>query len=646
MSRPKPTQPGREKPSPALRTGAIYKRFLVPSLVTGVFLAAIFLVPYYVPIRFPSGSQAWEFGFNNTTAQELIALMLLALFLWRLFFGRSDIRHTAVARAVIGEESPESLRSLWIAMGAIQLVSSACLIAWYNILPYTHYGEFTYFMQRLEIMVGGGVPHRDFDFDYGPGMLAIPLFVYKLFQAHLSIEASYFAVLLLHFAMGYALLAYLVSRVKIQRGRTILFLLFAVPFINFTMGLQYTPLRFTIALASIFAIRHIHLAASHAPLRRWILLAAAALLLPLFNFLISPEMGLALTVALGVYFGWFIFGSERRFAVLVLPVLASVALAYFVLPRAFFNSMLSFGKGGASFPIFPTVHILAFLASAIWVFPQLGVIAIRDKTAAAAFCAGLAILMGLFILPATGRCDAGHIFINSIGLLIITLAAASWLASKWTWTIWSAFGVVFVILIMAAFWDNYKEPMGEALQVRSELLQRADYAPDNYLLRPPGSPLPSIHYSKLLPIAPWLAELPDVKIGLPMGADESVERYLRLTGRLAPEYHIAPYFDIFGAEELQEKYNDMRTMEYILIPESYLSYLQPFNPEVRMRLQGEADCRYLSGLLLFPVDLAAIHPMFVPNSEIIHHVAQEYVLASVYPDQQHPEMLLLKRKAP
>jgi len=631
-------------PHPSI-SSSLVARWLPPALIIALFLPAIFLLPYHVPMIGPSGSQSWEFGFNNTTAQEFIALLLLTLFGWRLFSLRSDFRQAPVARVIMKEGGSESMRSLWLAMGAFQIFNSAILIIWYNILPYTHYGEITYFIQRLEIMVATGrLPYRDFEFSYGAEMLVVPMFVYHLFRAHLSVETAYFFVLLLHFAFGYALLAYIVSRLNIQRGRVLLFVLIAIPLVNLTMGMQWNPLRFMIAPASMFAIHHAYLSTADSPLRRWILLVFAALLVPLINFLVSPELGLALMLALFVYFGWFILGPERRFALLTLPVLAGVALAFLVFPRAYFNSMLNFGKGGLSLPMFPTIHILAFLASAIWVFPQLGVIAIRDKTSAAPFSAGLAILMGLFILPAMGRCDPGHIYSNSLCLLLIALAAVTWLAPKWRYSLLGAFTLVFVALFMVSLWDNYKDPIQGALQARSQL-SHIDYKPDNYAGLASGEAVPRVHYSKLLPMSDWLKQLPNVKIGIPLAVDEATERYLLLTGRVVPQYHIEPYSGIYGSEDLERKYNDMRSMEYILVPRSYVGYLQPANLQARMRMQGEADCRFLSGLLLFPVNLTAIHPLFDSNSEIMHRIALDYEVVNAFPDTQHPEMLLLKRKA-
>jgi hypothetical protein len=367
------------------------------------------------------------------------------------------------------------------------------------------------------------------------------------------------------------------------------------------------------------------------------LLALAGFLLPLLNFAISPEMGLALTVSLCVYFGWFAFEPERRLALLVVAVLAGVGVAAAVFPHPYFSSMLSFGKGGASFPIFPTIHILGFLAAAIWVFPRLGIIAVRDKSATAPFCAGLAILCGLFILPATGRCDPGHVWINSLSLLIIALAASSWLQQKWWYAVWGVYILIFPFANLFASWDNYKEPIQGALAARNQLVSMR-YGADNYASLAPGAPEPRIHYSKLLPMG-GLQDLPKVKIGLPLGDNEVLERYLKLEGRDIPEYHIPPYGDVFGESDLEDIYTDLRSMEYVFVPSYFLSYLRPVNPELQARAQAQADCKFMSGLLLFPVDLAPVHPLFQPNADIMRRIANEYVLV-----KQYESGVLLKRK--
>jgi hypothetical protein len=628
MSKPKAKPARRPTSASATPSSPVSLRRLLPVFVTGAFLAGIFILPYHFPLHSPSNSQSWEFGFNNTVAQGLIALLLLALFALQLFLDHRDLGEDPVARVFLSEEEPVSLRPLLYTMGILQGLAAIILLIWYAVLPISHYGEITYFIQRIEAMLLGGVPYVDFAFDYGPAMLALPVGIYRLFGGAISVEAAYTATLIIHFAIGMALIAYVVSQVNARR-RVIIMTLIGFQWINLTMGLNYTPLRFTIALASLFAVRHIHRATRDFPSRRALLLALAGFFLPLLNFSISPEMGLALTISLVVYFLWFLLGPERRTALLALSVLAGFAVTATVFPRPYFDSLLSFGKGGANFPIFPTIHILLFLAAAIWVFPRLGIIAIRDKSAAAPFCAGLAFLCGLFFLP-------GHIWINSMALFLIALAAASWLRPKWWYVVLGIYVVIFPMTIEISFWDNYKDPIESALAIRRQLAGML-YESDNYAHLAPGAPRPPIHYSKLLPMA-GLENFPKAKIGLPLGDNEVMERFFKLTGRDVPEYHIPPYGDVFDASDLARKDQDMRAMEYVFIPSYYLNYLKPMNSAFPA-LQAQADNKFLSGLLLFPVDLPLVHPIFQPERDIMRQIAAEYTLV-----QQYQSGVLLKRK--
>ncbi len=697
---------------------------LTPVLIVVFSLAGIFIAPYYFPVPGPTNSMSWEFGFSNTAAQGFIALMLLALFCWMLW-RKANAEDLAVVLRNEGER--KSARGLLWTMFGVQAVMTAVIMVWYDILPYSHYGELTYFIQRIEEALLGHAPYRNFAFDYGPGMLALPVWIYRLFQGGLSVEAAYTAALVIHFLIGFALLAYMASRVSSGRDQAIIFALLAIPFICITMGLNYTPLRFAAPLAAVFAVRHLYLVSANNAGRRWLLLTGAAVIFPVVNFAISPEMGLALTLALLTYFGWFLFGPERRYALLALPVIAGVAAAGWIFPRAYFASMASFGKGGASFPVLPTIHIIAFLAAAIWVLPRLGVIAIRDRSGLAPFAAGFAVICGLFILPATGRCDAGHVYLNGIGLYLLALAALTRVAPPWRYSLYAIFFVIFTIIDQVSFWDHYDQPIEEAINARAQLSQYP-YQADNYADLRPGQPAPLIHYSKLLPSREWLDELPDAKIGLPFGADEGMERYLRLNGQIAPDYHMAPFGDIFEPADLGRKYADLDAMNYIFVPDYYLNRLhlnsqpsvvaretleckwmpsllefpidepdaaaglllnrddaalrylalsgtgetpvsdlfepgqleQKFanllavdqttvseyqltyleaDPLAVMDAQGVSDCKNMSSLLLFPISLPAIHPLFEADFDIMRRIAQDYVL-----DRQYPAGVLLKRK--
>jgi hypothetical protein len=634
MAKPKPN-PARATRKPA----AFSLAAIVPLVIVGIFLPGIFLVPYYVPLKNPSGSQSWEFGFNNTVGQGFIALMLLALFAWMLVTRKPVVAADPVSKSVLDDPEPFRLSPLLYTMGILQMLAGITVLVWFSILPMSHYGEITYFVQRLEAMLMGQKPYVDFAFDYGPFMLTLPAGVYHLTGGAISVEGAYAAALIIHFAIGMGLLAYVVSQVNL-RGRVFLLAVFGFQWINPTMGLNYTPLRFTIALASLFAIRHIRRATREAPSRRMLLLGLAAFILPLVNFAISPEMGLALTISLVVYFLWSAFGAERRLALLALPVLAGFLFTALVFPRPYFDSILGFGKGGENFPIFPTIHIVTFLAAAIWVFPRLGLIAVRDRSEAAPFCAGLAILCGLFILPATGRCDPGHIFINSEALFFIALAAASWLPRAGWYSVWGVYILIFPLLLEVSNWNGYQGQIEGSISMRSQL-SGMHYDADNFAHLSPGAPRPILHYSKLLPME-GLDTLPQAKIGLPLGDNEVMERFFKLTGRYVPEYHIAPYSDVFAPEDMDRKYQDMRRMDYIFLPSTYFYYLRSVDQAAEGRAQADADNKFLSGLLLFPIDLPLVHPLLKPDRDITRRIANDYRQVV----KQYQSGVLLKRTAP
>ncbi len=99
-------------------------------------------------------------------------------------------------------------------MGILQVVTAVALMLWYSVLPLSHYGEITYFIQRVEAVVLGRAPYVDFAFDYGPAMLALPVGIYRLFHGAVSVEVAYTAALIIHFTLGFGLLAYVVSQIN------------------------------------------------------------------------------------------------------------------------------------------------------------------------------------------------------------------------------------------------------------------------------------------------------------------------------------------------------------------------------------------------------------------------------------------------
>ncbi len=133
-----------------------------------------------------------------------------------------------------------------------------------------------------------------------------------------------------------------------------------------------------------------------------------------------------------------------------------------------------------------------------------------------------------------------------MGLMILVLAAMSWLPQKWWYSGWALYIILFPVTLKIADWNGYKGQIEGELAARRQLATihkaqatrgqpaSAAYNSDNTPIRagrfPPAHPL-----QQLAPMT-GLDSLPHEKIGLPLGDNETMERYLKLQGRYVPEY--------------------------------------------------------------------------------------------------------------
>jgi hypothetical protein len=390
-------------------------------------------------------------------------------------------------------------------------------------------------------------------------------------------------------------------------------------------------LRFAIAPASILAIRHLYRALPRAPWRP-LILALAAFLLPIVNCAISPEMGLAVIASLSVYFLWFLFGPrphrhQRLAACNLLAVLAGALAVIAWFPAGYFDSIFSFSTGGLDFPLLPALHILTMLAAAIWILPRLGSSALRGPSSPSQpFHAAWAVLLGLLLVPATGRCDVSHVFFNSLPLFLLALSALTFLRRPWSHLLLAGYFFIFPLAGQIVFWENNLPTFRNILSYRREL-SRSHYLSDNAPV--PGSPAPLIHSSKLLPADPWLRDLPHVPIGLPLGADEMTERYLLLASRSLPEHFIPPH-TIYSPAQLERKFADLQAMPYVYVPLPCLTYLKPLDLAA-LAARARDDDAFLSRLLLFPANLPPVNPVFDPDAAVMRRIVRDYRVLRQFP---------------
>jgi hypothetical protein len=396
-------------------------------LVVAAGLLAVFVLPWYVPVPGPpSLSDSYMAGFNNRVAQLAVIAMAggLALMAWRRRSRSSTPRQGvwlagAVADARVDTRAANAVYAL--------AAASAFVFSWLAIPTY-FYGEKGYFLDRMAYVAAGYSPYRDFEFPYGPLFLYLASWSRSLFRLlGLSASASYLIVYIPLFLVGFVVLRFVVERVRLPRAwRTLLFVAIAAQaVINETMGLNYTLLRFATPVASVLLVHarfSVGIGTGRPP--RWLRMVTLAFAVVALNLAISPELGIAVFLALAVYLV-VVARDERRESLAALAAYAAAPLALLMLlPRDWLTSLLTFAGGGLDLLVLPGPPMLVYLAGvalvAAWI-PRL-LDAPRPDAAATLAIATLAIVL---VPVALGRADAGHVMWNSVPLVLLAAAATA-----------------------------------------------------------------------------------------------------------------------------------------------------------------------------------------------------------------------------
>ncbi|PWU17476.1 MAG: hypothetical protein C5B50_11295 [Verrucomicrobia bacterium] len=622
----------------------------------------VFVLPWYGPRPRPADSLSCRYGFNNFIAWVWVALMLGVATLYRLFRGRvaaTSAMEIALSGIVPSAGKRVLDRPLLVSFLAVLAITLAVVIGWFAYLPYAYFGETKLFISRIEAMVMGLAPYRDFNFTYGPALLYLPYSVYRTFEGRFSIEQVYGFALAVNWSAGLYLAYYIVSRLSGSFARTIVFLLLVVPCLNISLGLNYTLLRFTLPMASLIALHRYIQSKVQGPKSKvirtgssgedlavqeeeqksedrgqksavsgqrsevsgqWSVVAAAlaALLVPLINFSVSPEMGMAAWLGCVAYFVHLWFTPLRRLSVCIIAVLAALPAVRFALSRAYFDSIFSFSGGGLNLPLFPTLHIIFFLLAVFCVLPALASLALKSRDVTGSMAIALCVVTGLLIVPALGRCDAGHLLLNGFGIFLLFFAALYQARPLAFRSLAIVFGIAWGVLGFATTYFQYEPIVKMATKAHGDSAGFPQTAGNGVL-----------HYSKMQFVpADYRRLLAYEKIGLPVGTGEELERYLKLHDKFAPDHRLAPCPDIFVQAQVDQKLADMRSMKYIVVPSLYWQLQKEESPEV----EAKACSEFLSRLLLFPVKLRPHAPVFVPNAQIADYITAHYRLIAKVTD--------------
>ncbi len=390
-------------------------------------------LPYFFPPRTPVVSISYITGYNNRLAEILFVLGLLLFAL----FARGELAAFATSDRTLPR------RTLGFTTAAAALF---CFLRRFHRSPQSLGSEAIYANNRLEMLLSGLHPYRQFEYAYGPAHLYLPAFFVHTF--HTLPTTGFYLWWALQWVAGTAMLWATIRLIELPLARrTAVFLtlwLFELPNLVHE-GTAYTPVRI---IGSAFFLAALHWLAQR--FRNPILLVAASLLAIVGALAISPEQGT------GVFFGlcgWFALQLLPRvraqspappsIAMPAFCVFLAGAAAIFTLAARFglFLSLATFSGGGYAYPLLPSPTMLLLL----FVYVAAVALAARDLFAGRAQAISIPLALGgISMLPAAlGRCDFFHVqFAAPAFLLGVCAIEAQPALRRW----WTPLALVFVLL--------------------------------------------------------------------------------------------------------------------------------------------------------------------------------------------------------
>ncbi|HEX4148703.1 MAG TPA: hypothetical protein VHY20_06940, partial [Pirellulales bacterium] len=209
------------------------------------------LLPWFVPLRHRLVSSSYNVGFDNQVAMLGSATTALLLGLYRLRQGPGKDPNPGLPLAELRIRADRAtMRTL--APWALLLAVAYCgvLGAWHLWIPNNTAFEMGNALSRIELLLLRQVPYRDFQFNYGPLFLYLPVAIVEISHHLVGPGTAYFCSLLIFACLGLALLFYVVAAFALpRRVATTIFVLMALASFNFLLGMNYTLVRFALPYA-------------------------------------------------------------------------------------------------------------------------------------------------------------------------------------------------------------------------------------------------------------------------------------------------------------------------------------------------------------------------------------------------------------
>ncbi|MGI4758359.1 MAG: hypothetical protein ACRYGF_16100 [Janthinobacterium lividum] len=411
------TRPNRHQPRLVAEEFHLNRRTVFWLAVALAAFLGTFVLPFFFPLKVPVFSPVYTAGGNNRVGAIALACVgvLATLLCWRFRYFAEPVPQQA------GEDRQPARRWMWAAMAVVTLYAAGLGVM--MVRSGMYYADAGYFLTQLRSgLIFHKTLYRDVEFAYGPLMYYWPAcFLRVLGLAHVSATAAYVVSLCVMEAVGTAMLFYTVCAMPMRRNMKIAaFLLLAIVTLDPQEGLNYTAFRFVCSIATLVLLTRQRRVASAG------LVAAAG---ALFNFAVSPEMGVAFVAAACVYGGYRALVGGARWLVPAVAAVAGSGLFAMLVGADYFRTLKEFANGGYNMLLEPAPHIYLLLFCAVGLAPAVVAAALAGRHEDGVPAAGTGLLLGVYIaglalLPAAlGRCDPLHVSYNGWPIFLLSFVA-------------------------------------------------------------------------------------------------------------------------------------------------------------------------------------------------------------------------------
>lgn len=605
-----------KKPPPSALGIAIAAALFVAGL--GVFVA-----PWHRGEMPPVSGEAYAFGFHNRTAIisliAAIGVLCAGGLLSEDIRKRSDLVFDWFASAPLSTGVSFAERVVLVA-GC--LVMASWILWWDGMLVIPYWGEADYFLSRIDLVAMGYRPYVDFQYNYGPLLLDLPLLLDGLSQGSLGIENAYAWTVVGMTVVGFCAIWFFLRSLSLPDSFRPWALAMALAiWAPLTMGLNYVPLRFTFLPFALAACDRLVTSMAGSG-RSYLWITAAVTVLCAVAFLISPEMGVACAVGLFAYSGFRGLGAGRSAAFYVMIGIAIAVLAVGSFSKGYFEGLKAFAGGANNFPIFPNIHNLLLIITALSLLSAIGIATLSHRThPRAPFAAAVAAAATVLLAPALGRCDPGHVLLNELMLFFCVFPVMASLGKRWLWAWSGVYAIAFIAAMQMAYWYHYAGSYRYALDAHHHYTQHPEQVAawrEAWEQRRLASDSPRLpNWRRVAPYPAWADQHEEMRgrVGLPLAADIGLDRYAKLAKRYVPPFHPVPKTEILTPAGVDRAVVDALQTSLIVLPEGAAATAKA-GGAIDLQSYAKHISHFLSGLMLYPVSLTPRRPPFMPDIEV------------------------------